>query len=88
MASPFPEVSPLEREYLPIRAKILEIASALDRIQRTSECELDDPRWQQLQSAINLLFASDPERAEQVQMLFSRSYEQDWRTKMQIPTDH
>ncbi len=88
MASPFPEVSPLEREYLPVRAKILEIASALDRIQRTSESELDDPRWQQLQSAINLLFATDPERAERVQMLFSRTYEQDWRDTMQISAEN
>lgn len=84
MKSVFPELSPLDREYLPIRAKILEVASALDRIQRTSGHEVDDPRWQQLQSAINLLFQSDPVRAEEVQMLFSRTYDENWRTTFDV----
>lgn len=79
-------MSSLDREYLPIRAKILEIASALDRIQRGPEDEAEDPRWEQLQAGINLLFSSDPERAEQVQLLFSREYEAEWREQMQLST--
>lgn len=86
MSSTFPKMSSLDREYLPIRAKILEIASALDRIQRGPEDEAEDPRWEQLQAGINLLFSSDPERAEQVQLLFSREYEAEWREQMQLST--
>lgn len=88
MAGTFPEISSLEREFLPIRAKILEIASALDRIQRTSGEETAGPRWEQLQAGINLLFSTEPERAEQVQLLFSRTYEQDWREQMQISAEN
>jgi len=69
----------LEREYLPIRAKILEIAAALDRIQRASPKDVVDPRWGQLQTGIVRLQSEEPERAEQVQLLFSRPYEEQWR---------
>ena len=79
MPKPTLEASHLEREYLPIRARILEIAAALDRIQRSSSVTLSDPRWDQLQAGIRLLQSDDPERAEQVQLLFSRPYEEHWR---------
>jgi len=69
----------LEREYLPIRAKILEIAAALDRIQRAAKEQTDDSRWDQLQAGIRLLLEEEGERAEQVQLLFSRSYDEQWR---------
>ncbi len=84
MAATFPEISPLDREYLPIRAKILEIASALDRVQRASDDGVEDPRWEQLQSGINLLFSDEAQRAEQVQLLFSLPYEKQWRETMDV----
>ena len=82
MANNFPPTSALDREYLPIRAKILEIASAMDRIQRSSE--QGDSRWAQLQAGLNLLFADQPERAEQVQLLFSREYDPHWREEFNV----
>ncbi|MGI9429132.1 MAG: hypothetical protein ACR2NM_10770 [Bythopirellula sp.] len=84
MVRPDLEPSPLDREYLPIRAKILEIAAALDRIQRSSTEELADLRWAQLQSGIQLLQSDDPERAEQVQLLFSRPYDAHWRESLGV----
>jgi len=82
----------LDREFLPIRAKILEIAAALDRIERATEASnedkidrhADDPRWDQLQAGIRLLQASEAQRAEQVQLLFSRPYDQQWRQDLGI----
>jgi len=68
MASEKSEQPHLEREYLPIRAKILEIAAALDRIQRASPKAVADPRWGQLQTGIVRL-----------QSVFSRPYEEQWR---------
>ncbi len=85
MASFVPQPQHLEREFLPIRAKILEIASALDRIQRANEVETKkdagDPRWEQLQAGIRLLQSSEMERAKQVQLLFSRAYDEQWQQK-------
>lgn len=69
----------LENEYLPVRAKILEVAASLDRIERATGDVAGDPRWQQLRTGVNLLLDKDEDRAEQVQLLFSRSYDPDWR---------
>jgi hypothetical protein len=68
----------LEREFLPIRAKVIEIAAALDRITRSGD-KIDDPRLETLQEAIKLLLASGEGRAEEVQLLFSRTYDEKWR---------
>lgn len=81
VAHPLPE---LEREFLPTRAKILEIASALDRIQRAGGDLEGDLRLQRLREGIRLLLEDEPERAEQVQLLFSRPYDPDWRQQLGV----
>ena len=73
-----------DEEFLPLRAKILEIAAALDRAQRHSEVAEDEPRWAQIQQALRLLASSKPERAEQVQLHFSRIYDPKWRDEFQL----
>ena len=77
----------LEREFLPVRAKILEIAAALDRIQRAGEADTDAPQWQQLRAGIQLLESAEPQRAEEVQLLFSRPYQEQWRESFGLPSD-
>lgn len=75
----------LDEEFLPIRAKLLEIAAALDRIDRA--CGKDpqlDPREQQLASAIKLLQSDEPARAEKIQRIFSLEYDEAWMTKYRI----
>ena len=74
----------LEREFLPLRAKILEIAASLDRIQRASGDVSQDARIKQLRTAIEKLLADNSDRAEQIQLLFSRPYEQEWRELLEI----
>ena len=89
----------LDREFLPTRAKILEIAAALDRIERatffdtgerTEDNQADrknlagDPRWKQLQAGIQLLLTGQAQRAEQVQLLFSRPYDEQWRQTLEM----
>ncbi len=98
MAFPPTQPNHLDREFLPIRAKILEIASALDRIQRNDDNQnddnkADDLRWQQLQAGIKILLEPEtqPEpqqrdRAEQVQLLFSRRYDEQWRETLKVPS--
>lgn len=74
----------MDREYLPTRAKILEIAAVLDRVSRSGSGTPDDPRWQQLQMAIQLLLNDENDRAEQVQLLFSRAFDENWRQTLGV----
>ena len=74
----------LDQEYLPVRAKILEIAASLDRIQRAADYVADAPQLKQLQAAIESLLEDEPGRAERVQLLFSRPYDQRWRETFKI----
>jgi hypothetical protein len=70
----------LEREFLSLRGKIIEVAAALDRIGRAGGV-CDDPRVGRLQRSLELL--SQPretaDRAEQVQLIFSLPYDPQWR---------
>jgi hypothetical protein len=75
----------LDREFLEVRAKILELAACFDRLQRAEGSVEDDPRVGRLREAVQLLLESSPDRAEQVQLLFSRTYEDDWRETFDLP---
>jgi hypothetical protein len=70
----------LDREFLEIRAKILEIAAALDRIDRAEGDVDSDPRMQLIDDAIKTVASdqTDPIRAERIQLLFSREYDAKW----------
>jgi hypothetical protein len=70
----------LDSEFLQVRARILEVAAAFDRMDRaTGEIQTDE-RFKLLQQALQLtLDANDPSRAEQMQLLFSRDYDPAWR---------
>ena len=70
----------LDREFLPLRGKLIEIAAALDRIQRSGG-GLQDARLETIAKALAHLAErhEKPDRAEQVQMIFSLPYDADWR---------
>jgi hypothetical protein len=74
----------LDREFLEVRAKILEIAASLDRLDRGDGTVASDPRYANLTQGISVLLESDPARAERVQLLFSRPYEDEWRESLGI----
>jgi hypothetical protein len=74
----------LEQEFLPLRAKILEIAAGLDRLDRADGDSRADGRRERLEQAIRLLLDDAPQRAEQVQLLFSREYDDAWRKKLEV----
>ena len=76
----------LDREFLEIRAKILEVAAALDRIERADGDVSTDPRMKLIADAIEVIAGehSDPIRAEKIQLLFSRAYDEQWRTEFSI----
>jgi hypothetical protein len=72
----------LNRDFLETRSRILEIAAALDRLDRASSHpgEAPDRRLAQLRQAIEALLEPGPGRAETVQRLFSLDYDPDWQT--------
>jgi hypothetical protein len=79
-----PAADVFEQEFLPIRAKILEIASALDRLDRASGSISSDPRHEKIRAAIHTLLRPDDDRAEQVQLIFSRPYDDEWQEKFGV----
>ncbi|HYO26165.1 MAG TPA: hypothetical protein VEQ85_14590 [Lacipirellulaceae bacterium] len=74
----------LDADFLLLRARILELAAALDRFDRAPGAWPGDPRRTRLDEAIRLLLIDEPERAEQVQLLFSRPYDPAWRERMGV----
>ena len=78
----------LDREFLEIRAKILEVAAALDRIQRAEGDVSSDSRMQLLHDAIDVIAGAqtDPIRAEKIQLLFSREYDENWLNEFEVAT--
>jgi hypothetical protein len=81
-ASPALEV--LDREFPEIRAGLLQLAAQLDRLDRAKGSITDDPRRCAVRQSIDVLATSSPGRAEQIQLIFSRPYEEDWKGKLQI----
>ena len=83
MSSPQTARQILDRHYLEIRSKILDLAASLDRLDRTEDASTlrDDPRLAKLRSGIELLLAAGNDRAERVQMLFSDAYVEGWMKK-------
>lgn len=84
MPHPMPAPQLLNRDFLEIRAKILEIAAALDRLDRGEGDVDDDPRMKLVEGGLNILVDHDPHRAERVQLLFSQPYEDGWRKRLGI----
>jgi len=80
MSAPPAAEAVLDRVYLEVRAKLLEIAACLDRVERADRASAarSDPRWTQIQRGIELLKSDGFDRAEQIQMLFSDAYVPDW----------
>ncbi len=79
----------LDDTFLETRAKLLEVAATLDRIDRSADeqaalSQRAKPRRTKLDDAIRILLSEGPDRAERLQRLFSRDYETDWRQQMQV----
>lgn len=79
MSIPMTSPQVLDREFLEIRAKILELAASFDRLDRADGSVDGDPRMSLIQEAVNLLQDPADNRAEKIQLLFSRTYENNWR---------
>ncbi|QDT06609.1 hypothetical protein K227x_50200 [Rubripirellula lacrimiformis] len=80
----------LDESFLDVRAKLLEVAATLDRIDRAAQdhaglsADQKDRRGQ-IDAAIEICASSDgADRAARLQHLFSRPFQSDWRSTMQL----
>jgi len=70
----------LDRCFLEIRHRLLDIAAGIDRIDRADDAAKtrSDHRYLQLEEAVRLLIDGKPDRAERIQMVFSLPYDGKW----------
>ena len=80
MTSPMPAAEVLDREFLGIRARLIDIAAALDRMDRASGTLTNDPRLENVRKACGVLAGEALDRAEQLQLIFSLPYDENWQT--------
>ena len=79
-------VDVLDQEFLVVRARLLEIAAALDRVGRATGSVADDPRALAIRQALDVLASTQPDRAEQIQLIFSREYDDHWQDRL-LPSE-
>src|SRR5258706_10392447 len=84
MSLPLTAAEVLNREFLEIRAKILEVAAAFDRLERGDGDVNNDPRVARLREALKVLSQAKPDRAEQEQLVFSRPYDEQWQRSLKV----
>jgi len=66
-----------ERWFLETRSKLLDVAANLDRADRAGGT-VNDPRRAAVDEALRILLGPGQDRAERIQMIFSREYDPDW----------
>ncbi|MGA2798717.1 MAG: hypothetical protein ABSE63_14140 [Thermoguttaceae bacterium] len=69
----------LNREFLGVRSKLIDLAASLDRIGRAQGSIANDPRMGKITQALQILAAQTTSRTEQIQILFSLPYDEHWR---------
>lgn len=74
----------LDDELLPLRAKLLEVAAGLDRIERGESPAASDETLKRIRAAVETLLRPGVDRAEQIQLLFSAPYDEAWRKQMDV----
>lgn len=72
----------IDREYLELRAKILEIAASFDRMERAEGKQ--DERMLKIEAGLQVLSDPDNNKAKRVQELFSIDYDSQWREHFRI----
>ena len=70
----------LDRYFLEMRCKIIEIAATLDRIERGAGGKaLADARLAKIRESVSVLLDGKPDRAERCQRVFSLQYDSEWK---------
>ena len=69
----------MDREFLEIRAKLLELAASFDRLDRGGGIASDERSSELIRQGLKVLLDQTGDRAEQIQLIFSRPYDDDWQ---------
>lgn len=84
MSIPMSAAEVLEREFLEMRAKLLELAASMDRLDRAAGDVEEDERLSDIHEGLRIL-REEKDRAEQIQLLFSLNYDDQWQERFQLP---
>lgn len=78
--APLPADQALDRYFLELRCRLLDVAAILDRIGRgTGAAALDaDARLEKIRQALEVLHDRSGGRAERIQQIFSLDYDPNW----------
>jgi hypothetical protein len=78
--TPLPAAKALDAFFFDARARILDLAAFLDRVERGENAAgvRNDPRLEKVWRALQVLLQSGDTRAEQVQQIFSLDYDVSW----------
>lgn len=79
MAAFFDFDTVMNAELPQIRARLLQLAAQLDRLDRADGKPADDPRAKRVREAINILAQPEAGRAEKIQLVFSLPYAASWK---------
>jgi hypothetical protein len=74
---PLAAAQALDQFFLDARARLLDLAATLDRIDR-GEGSADDPRLARIHEAMQALQEKGPGRAATIQRIFSLEYDEEW----------
>lgn len=76
----------LTREQFKIRAKLIEIAAILDRIDRADGEVNHDVRMLEIRKSFEVLSGenSDGGRAAQIQMIYSKEFDPQWKKSLKL----
>ena len=74
----------LDRQFLEMRARILELAASLDRLERAEGEVADERQMIGILKGLTLLNDGESDRANRVQLLFSREYDENWVKEFQV----
>ncbi len=71
----------LDQFFLDTRSRLLDLAAALDRIDRGEESRTvaADPRLARIRQALEVLLSTEEARAERIQKIFSLDYDPNWK---------
>ncbi len=72
----------LDSEYLTARAKLIDLAAFLDRLDRAGGC--DDRRLDAIRDGLGIVASAASDRAEQIQLLFSLPHQDNWRQEYDV----
>lgn len=74
----------LDRQFLEMRARVLELAASLDRLDRADGEVADEGQMVGILKGLAILNDGESDRANRVQLLFSRQYDENWVKEFQV----